>query len=398
MTITAPPRPPGSHTPNVPRRPHLTEPDDHEALIEEARKRARRRRRGYGACALLGAAAVGFLGFHNAYGHAGANQASRGETPRSATSPSAWTSGQLAISDIGRTTVVNGDGTNLHVLLAPRSQVTFSPDGRALTYLDRLGRIVSVTQPAGRVRTIVRLGADRWAYPRWSPDGRQLAYAFGAIASGQTSIAVISRDGSHGHVVASNASPYFRWSPDGRWIAYADPSFTRIWVVRPDGSDRHLAIAGVSPRSGGFARPDFSWAPEGDRIAFIARSHRGLDVMVERVDGTGRRSLVTGQHLYDPQWAPDGLSIAFLRGGVLVVRELATGAETPVAQGAFAEQWSGDGRWIAYLTVRIGTDGIGRGAVDVVSRDGAQRHEVARLHKPEAPVWGPSPAAHRTHA
>ena len=172
MTITAPPRPPGSHTPNVPRRPHLTEPDDHEALIEEARKRARRRRRGYGACALLGAAAVGFLGFHNAYGHAGANQASRGETPRSATSPSASTSGQLAISDIGRTTVVNGDGTNLHVLLAPRSQVTFSPDGRALTYLDRLGRIVSVTQPAGRVRTIVRLGADRWAYPRWSPDGR----------------------------------------------------------------------------------------------------------------------------------------------------------------------------------------------------------------------------------
>ena len=167
--------------------------------------------------------------------------------------------------------------------------------------------------------------------------------------------------------------------------------------MRPDGSDRHLAIAGVSPRSGGFAQPDFSWAPEGDRIAFIARSRRGLAVMVERVDGTGRRSLVTGQHLYDPQWSPDGLSIAFLRGGTLVVRELATGAETPVAQGAFAEQWSGDGRWIAYLTVRIGTDGIGRGAVDVVSRDGTQRHEVAQLHKPEAPVWGPSPAAHRTH-
>lgn len=396
MTITAPPRPPGSHTPNDPRLPDLTEPDDHEALIEEARKRARRRRRGYGACALLGAAAVGFLGFHNAYGHAGGKQASRGETPRSTASPSAWTSGQLAISDIGRTTVVNGDGTNLHVLLAPRSQVTFSPDGRALTYLDRLGRIVSVTQATGRVRTIVRLGADRWAYPRWSPDGRQLAYAFGTIP-GPTSIAVISRDGSNGHVVASNASPYFRWSPDGRWIAYADPAFTRILVVRPDGSHRHLAISGISPRSGGFGQPDFSWAPEGDRIAFIARSHRGLAVVVERIDGTGRRSLVAGQHLYDPQWSPDGRSIAFLRGGTLVVRELATGAETPVAQGAFTEHWSPDGGWIAYLTVRIGTDGIGRGAVEVVSRDGTQRHEIAQLHKPDDPVWGPSPAARQIH-
>ena len=181
MTITAPPRPPGSDTPNVPRRPHFTEPDDREALIEEARKRARRRRRGYGACALLGAAAVGFLGFHNAYGHAGARQASRGETPRSTASPSAWTSGQLAISDIGGTTVVNGDGTNLRVLGAPRSQVTFSPDGRELTYLVSDGRIVSVTQATGRVRTIVRLGAHRWADPRWSPDGRSLAYAFGPI-------------------------------------------------------------------------------------------------------------------------------------------------------------------------------------------------------------------------
>src|SRR6476469_5127855 len=72
VTITAPPRPPGSHTPSVPRRPHFTKPGDREALIEEARKRARRRRRGYGACALLGAAAVGFVGFHNAYGHASA--------------------------------------------------------------------------------------------------------------------------------------------------------------------------------------------------------------------------------------------------------------------------------------------------------------------------------------
>jgi WD40-like Beta Propeller Repeat len=398
VTITAPPRPPSSHTPNVPRRPHFTEPDDREALIEEARKRARRRRKGYGACAVLGAAAVGFLGFHNAYGHAGARQASRGETLRVTALPSAGTSGQLAISDIGGTTVVNGDGTNLRVLGAPRSQVTFSPDGRELTYLVSDGRIVSVTQATGRVRTIVRLGAHRWADPRWSPDGRALAYAFGPTSSGssgQTSIAVVSQDGVNRSVVARNASPYFHWSPTGEWIAYADPTFTRIWLVRPDGSDRHLAISGLSPRSGGFGQPDFSWSPDGRQIAFIAGSPERLAVVVERVDGTMRRSIVTGPHLYDAQWSPDGQSIAFLRNGTLVVRQLATGAETPVAHGAFAEQWSPDGRWIAYLTIRIDRDGIGRGTVDVVARDGTQRHEIAMLHKPEAPVWGPDAAARR---
>jgi Tol biopolymer transport system component len=395
VTITAPPRPPGSHTPNVPRRPHFTKPGDREALIEEARKRARRRRRRYGACALLGAAAVGFVGFHNAYGHAGARQGSRGETLRVTASPSAGTSGQLAISDIGGTTVVNGDGTNLRVLGAPRSQVTFSPDGRELTYLVSDGRIVSVTQATGRVRTIVRLGAHRWADPRWSPDGRALAYAFAPTSSGQTRIAVVSRDGTDRSVVARNASPYFHWSPTGRWIAYADPNFTRIWLVRPDGSDRHLAISGLSPRSGGFGQPDFSWSPDGRQIAFIAGSPERLAVVIERIDGTMRRSIVTGPHLYDAQWSPDGQSIAFLRNGTLVVRQLATAAETPVAHRAFAEQWSPDGRWIAYLTIRIDRDGIGRGTVDVVSRDGTQRHEIAMLHKPEAPVWGPDAAARR---
>ena len=394
MTIAAPPRPPRSHTPSVPRRPHFT--DDREALIEEARKRARQRRRGYGACALLGVAAVGFLSFHNAYGSGGAAATSPGKTKRTAASPSAWSSGQLAIGDIGGTTVVNGDGTNLRVLGAPRSQVTFSPDGGELTYLVSGGRIISVTQATGRVRTIVRLGAGHWAYPRWSPDGRSLAYAFGSIP-GPTSIVVTSRDGTAEHVVATDASSYFRWSPDGQWIAYADPAFTRIWVVRPDGRDRHLAISGVSPRSGGFGQPDFSWTPEGERIAFIARSHRGLAVVVERVDGTGRGSLVTGRHLSDPQWSPDGQSIAFLRDGSLVVRQIAPEPRPSSPATPAAEQWSLDGRWIAYLTLQLDRTGVGRGTVEVVSRDGTQRHQLAMLHKPEVLVWGPEPVAPGGH-
>ena len=195
MTTTAPPRrPPGSTEPGVPRPPRFSEPNGHEALIEEARKRARRRRRGYGACALLGAAAVAFLGFHNANGHGRVVPPSEGKVSRSAASPSAWRSGQLAIGDIDGTTVVNGDGTNLHVLSAPRSQVTFSPDGRQLTYLDRGGWIVDLAAATGQVRTIVHLGRAQWAYPRWSPNGRSLAYAFGTIP-GPTSIATINPDG-----------------------------------------------------------------------------------------------------------------------------------------------------------------------------------------------------------
>ena len=314
---------------------------------------------------------------------------SEGKVSRSAASPSAWRSGQLAIGDIDGTTVVNGDGTNLHVLSAPRSQVTFSPDGRQLTYLDRGGWIVDLAAATGQVRTIVHLGRAQWAYPRWSPNGRSLAYAFGTIP-GPTSIATINPTGTnHRLVVARNASSYFHWSPTGQWIAYTDPNSTKIWLVRPDGSDRHPAISAVS--SDGFGQPDFSWSPDGTRIAYIARSPHGLTVAVQRIDGTGRHSINAGRHLDAVQWSPNGQSLAFDRNGTLIVRQLGSGAETPVARGAFAEQWSPDGRWIAYLTIKKDSTGIGRGTVVVVSRDGTQRHQIAMLHKPEILVWGSSP-------
>ena len=339
-------------------------------------------------CALLGTAAVAFVGFHNANGHARVAPTSQGQVSSPAPAASAWLSGQLAIGDIDGTTVVNGDGTNLRLLSAPRSQVTFSPNGRQLTYLDPSGRIVSLTAATGQTRTIVRLGPRQWAYPRWSPNGRSLAYAFGTIP-GPTSLATINPDGTNRHVIAANASPYFHWSPTGQWIAYTDPNLMHIWLVRPDGSDKHPAISAVS--SAGLGEPDFSWSPDGNRIAFIAQSPLGATVDIERVDGTRRHPIIAGGHIDGVQWSPDGQSIGFLRNGTLVVRQLATGAETPVAHEAFAEQWSPDGRWISYLTIKKDSTGIGRGTVEVVSRDGTHQHQIAMLHKPEILVWGPSP-------
>src|SRR5215208_6811518 len=68
MTATAPPR--------LPRPKAPADPEALEALIEEARRRARRRRQAYGASALV-AAAVGvgaFFGFWNSGGGARSSQ------------------------------------------------------------------------------------------------------------------------------------------------------------------------------------------------------------------------------------------------------------------------------------------------------------------------------------
>lgn len=380
MTITAPPCPPRPNEPDSIHSFRSRPPEDPHALIEEARARAKRRRRRYGACAASIAAAGVLLVLSIGRGGAGATVTSGAPKPLG-TQPPASPSGRLAIGGIDGTTVVNGNGTNLRVLRAPRSQVAFSPDGSELAYLRGDGWIVTRNLATDRTRLIVRLGSQAWAYPRWSPDGRSLAYAFG-IVPGPATIAAIDRDGSNRHVVATDASVYFHWSPGGEWIAYWGTTITKLWLVRPDGGDRHLAISGMSP-VGGFGQPDFSWSADGGRIAFIARSPSGFGVVTERIDGTDRRPIVSGRSVFEPQWSPDGRSIAYLRGGKLIVRQLASGAETAIATRARAEQWSPDGRWIAYIR---GIDG----SIMVVSRAGTARHQVAKVRKAESIVWGSS--------
>ena len=76
MTVTAPPRPPRQPDP-VPRDP--VERDDPEALIEEARQRARRRRRLYGAVA-AGLALIG-VSLFVVFGRPEASQSAASDPP-----------------------------------------------------------------------------------------------------------------------------------------------------------------------------------------------------------------------------------------------------------------------------------------------------------------------------
>lgn len=72
--------------------------------------------------------------------------------------------------------------------------------------------------------------------PDWSPDGRRLAFAFGAFPDppGLGTAAA----GSSSTTLYKGQSESPSWSPDGRWIAFTrGGSRGTIWLVRPDGRD-----------------------------------------------------------------------------------------------------------------------------------------------------------------
>ncbi|HEX6058032.1 MAG TPA: S9 family peptidase, partial [Gemmatimonadaceae bacterium] len=241
--------------------------------------------------------------------------------------------------------------------------------------------------------------------PRISPDGRWVAYTVSTADSAkdrnQTDVWMASWDGTQ-HIrlthtdAESESAP--RWSPDGRWLAFRsgrgeDVKGSQVWLLdRRGGEARQL-----TDYKGGVS--DFVWSPDGARLALVVddpdpadldttkKSKTKPPIVVDRYrfkqDYRGylgaRRSHIhvfdvaskKGEQITagiydesDPAWSPDGRRIAFVskRGedpdrtqnfDVWVV-DAAPGAEPRQLTTFEGEDngglaWSPDGRWIAFV-------------------------------------------------
>ena len=105
-----------------------------------------------------------------------------------------------------------------------------------------------------------------------------------------------------------------------------------------------------------------SAATDGQLVA-IARTASGDRLVTLNPDGTGVRTMLSGQRLSSPGWSPDGNRIVVADGHRVLVLDPATGQTQTVLdeQGAAAPTWAPDGRRIALLrgpdVLTIGADG-----------------------------------------
>ena len=254
-----------------------------------------------------------------------------------------------------------------------------SPDGRRLAVLREDTVLIHDAQTGKRLS---RARSSPVAFS-WSQDGHWVS-GHGTIAAADgTSARLVVR-------VANNGS----LSPDGRHLVY-EPPLNGIWVVAADGSGRRR----LTPRAMGDAqRP--RWSPRGDLIAFVRRG----DVYVVAPDGTKLRRVGRGwsyavedtigpRALSNLVWSPDGRKLAYVsrRAGSeqIHVIDLSTGREQRLTQGedSYEPAWSLDGRWIAFTRARSG----GREdatAVFVVRPEGGGLRDLTRgFRYAREPSW-----------
>ncbi len=110
------------------------------------------------------------------------------------------------------------------------------------------------------------LGVKRVSDPQLSPDGTTIAFTIGVVDKAANRVVnqihTIGIDGGNPRQItngaASSSGP--RWSPDGRLVAYSTGG--QIWTMKPDGDDKEQ-VTRISTGAGGPV-----WSRDGRWIAF----------------------------------------------------------------------------------------------------------------------------------
>jgi TolB protein len=265
-----------------------------------------------------------------------------------------------------------------------------------LVVLAAAALIVAVASASafGTVRELFfggRQSAPVWAgTPTWSPDGRRIAFLTHRLqpgVAGRLEVNVMNSDGSGLRNLTSEwglegaTTPFFAgfpvWSPDWRKIAFVRErgvqGHSDIYVMNADGTERHRVTR--SPQTDG----DPVWSPDGLRLAFVRVRGGRSDIYVVNADGGGLRRLA---HAISFRPAPGAPSSGF-------------GANPA---------WSPDGRRIAFMSNRDGTDDIfvvnadGSGLLNMTRSQGrhdrtriwhGREHERIFWFSPDGPMWSP---------
>jgi len=163
----------------------------------------------------------------------------------------------------------------------------------------------------------VRLSDADYAWdPVWSPDGGRVAWHewdLPAMPWDGSRILTADPTGEGRHRVAggdAEAVGQPRFSPDGRRLAFVSDrsGWWNVWVARPDGADAAPALAERHEQAEppwGPGQRSFAWSPDGASLA-LTRNEDGFGRLLVARGGRGEERARGWHHGLD--WGPPGLA------------------------------------------------------------------------------------------
>jgi tricorn protease len=202
-----------------------------------------------------------------------------------------------------------GSRTGLRDVVKNINAFEIAPDGQRALFEAR-GDLFTVPAKSGPTRNLTATPGVHERNPKWSPDGKHVAYI--SDASGEDEIYIRPQDGSDSAQQITNSGPPYKyalyWSPDSKKILWADKKM-RLFYVDIAAKEVKLVDQGDT-----WEIRQYVWSPDSKWIAYARPENRGMQkVFLHSLAKEKKHEVTDGWYdSYGPAFSSDGKYLYFV--------------------------------------------------------------------------------------
>jgi tricorn protease len=203
------------------------------------------------------------------------------------------------------TLVVNGESNSYHL----------SPSGKRAV-VSTHGELFTIATGRGDVRRLTQTPGVRETQPRWSPDGKWIAFI--SDTGGSDEIWLCDENGGQLKQISRGDSQKNQivWAPDSKALLYA-ASDKKLYKYTLDGGKTDVAATGSAVGFGGSAIMSPQWSPDGKWISYTRSGDNLLPHVYVVPAAGGKERRITDADSYSDSgavWTADGKRLVYLSG------------------------------------------------------------------------------------